>query len=87
LQRPDFEARLGFLEAEIKDNPLKLTGEILRRIAGTVSGPYTELAGALNSLLAYSQALEITLTPEAAEKVLQDLKFAPVEQPLSIIQN
>jgi len=73
IQPPDFETRLAILQARAKHEKVNITPDILEFIAHRIRQNIRELEGSLNRVIAYSKLMRVLLTPELAEKALEDI--------------
>jgi len=81
LQPPDFETRLAILQAKAKQNGVDITPDVLEFIALQIKENIRALEGYLNRVVAYSQLLKTTITPESAARALEDIASKNHEPP------
>ncbi|MEW6718747.1 MAG: chromosomal replication initiator protein DnaA [Chloroflexota bacterium] len=73
IQLPDYETRMAVLRSKAEQMGRQLPHEILETIAKRVQSNIRELEGALNRVLALSNLIGITLTPQLVETTLADM--------------
>ena len=84
IQAPDFETRLGILQAKAKRSEVNVSPDVLEFIALQIQQNIRALEGSLNRVIAYAKLIRGALTPELAAQALKDFsdtapKTAPPE--------
>lgn len=73
IQPPDLETRIAILQSKAEREDFDVPTEVLTTIASRVDSNIRELEGALIRVSAHASVHGLTLTPQLAEQVLQDL--------------
>ncbi|MFH0914170.1 MAG: chromosomal replication initiator protein DnaA [Chloroflexota bacterium] len=73
IQPPDFETRMGILEAKAGQQNVPVGMDVLEVLAQRVQSNIRELEGSLNRVIAYARLLRAAITPELARQALQDI--------------
>jgi len=77
IQSPDFETRLSILNKRLENNNSFVNEEVLQYIAETIKEDIRSLEGALNKIIAYSKLMNVDVTMELAEKIINDIANPP----------
>jgi chromosomal replication initiator protein len=88
IQPPDLEMRIAILRVKAEGQSAAVPEQVVDFIARKVQSNIRELEGALTRVLGYARLMGTPLTPDLAEKVLQDiLRHQPitVEQVLAAV--
>lgn len=70
---PDFETRTAILEKKAEAERIKISNEVIRLIAKSISSNIRELEGALNKVTAYGKLTNTEITVDIAEKALKGM--------------
>lgn len=73
IQSPDYETRLAILRKKAQLDHLNIDDEILSNIATKIDTNIRELEGTLNKLIATASLTNSSITPEMAEKAINDI--------------
>lgn len=73
MRPPDFDTRLGILQAKVEREQVKIGSDVLEFIALQIKENIRQLEGSLNRVVAYSRLIKEMLTPEMAAVALQNL--------------
>lgn len=70
---PDFETRTAILEKKAEAEHIKVSNDVIRLIAKSISSNIRELEGALNKVTAYGKLTKTEITLDIAEKALKGM--------------
>jgi len=82
IQPPPLETRIAILRFKAESQPVPVSDEVLNLIARQVQSNVRELEGALNRVVAHAVLMQMSLTCDMAQAVLEDYRprkgdFAP----------
>ncbi len=83
IQPPDVETRIAILRKNAEFAPKPVSAEVLHFIAENVQDNIRELEGALTRVTAYAALTNQSITFDMAQDVLQDLRPAASQRPIS----
>ena len=73
IQPPDLETRMAILATKADEMHVGLEESVLELIAKRVQRNVRELEGSLNRIVAYSQMMNVSLTLDSTERILNDV--------------
>jgi chromosomal replication initiator protein DnaA len=73
IQPPDFETRLAILQTKAEQDRANIPLDVLEFIAHRIQQNIRELEGALNQVIAYTELVRASLTPESAAQALEGI--------------
>lgn len=73
IQPPDLETRMAILANKADEMRVGLDEAVIELIAKRVQRNVRELEGSLNRMVAYSQLMNVSITVEATEQILNDV--------------
>ena len=73
IQPPDFETRLGIVQAKAEQSGVKIAPDIIELIAQQARQNIRELEGSINRVIAYARLLRAPVTIELAIEALKDI--------------
>ena len=74
IQPPDLETRMAILACKADEMQVGLQDAVIEMIAKRVQRNVRELEGSLNRMVAYSQMMNVDLTLDTTERILNDFK-------------
>ena len=73
IQPPDLETRMAILASKADEMHVGLEDAVIELIAKRVQRSVRELEGSLNRMVAYSQLMNVSLTLDTTERILNDV--------------
>jgi chromosomal replication initiator protein len=73
IQPPDFETRAAILRFKAEAQPMSVPSDVIDFLAHKIQSNIRELNGALTRVVAYAQLMQLPLSIELAQTVLQDV--------------
>lgn len=73
IQPPDFETRAAILRFKAESQPMPVPSDVIDFLARKIQSNIRELNGALTRVVAYAQLMQLPLSVDLAQTVLQDV--------------
>lgn len=73
IQPPDFETRAAILRFKAETQPMAVPSDVIDFLARKIQSNIRELNGALTRVVAYAQLMQLPLSVDLAQTVLQDV--------------
>jgi chromosomal replication initiator protein len=73
IQPPDFETRAAILRFKAEGQPMPVPSDVIDFLARKIQSNIRELNGALTRVVAYAQLMQLPLSVDLAQTVLQDV--------------
>ncbi len=83
IQPPDFETRAAILRFKAETQPIAVPSDVIDFLARKIQSNIRELSGALTRVVAYAQLMQLPLSIDLSQTVLQDVLQ---QTPLSVDQ-
>ena len=78
IQAPDLETRMAIIRQKAASNNLELPSDVITLLATNITTNIREIEGAYTKLVAYTSLMDMPITMETAQKVLNDMKISTV---------
>lgn len=78
IQPPDLETRMAIIRQKAVNGNIELPNEVITLLATNITTNVREIEGAYTKLIAYTSLMQMPITIETAQKVLNDMKINTV---------
>lgn len=75
IQAPDLETRMAIIRQKAANDNIELPSEVIALLATNISTNIREIEGAYTKLVAYTSLMDMPITIETAQKVLNDMNI------------
>lgn len=75
IQAPDLETRMAIIRQKAANDNIELPSEVITLLATNISTNIREIEGAYTKLVAYTSLMDMPITIETAQKVLNDMNI------------
>ena len=78
IQAPDLETRMAIIRQKAANDNIELPSDVIALLATNIATNIREIEGAYTKLVAYTSLMDMPITIETAQKVLNDMKIDTV---------
>ncbi|MCQ2372541.1 MAG: chromosomal replication initiator protein DnaA [Phascolarctobacterium sp.] len=78
IQPPDLETRIAIIRQKASNDNIELPNDVVTLLATNITTNIREIEGAYTKLVAYTSLMDMPITIETAQKVLNDMKITTV---------